>query len=560
MDTPSVTTPTLATPPATQGAPKQGSRPPTPEPPTRTSPLQAELQERGEEKGGGAPATHLKREEPKTEAPPQEPQNTSQEPTQLPEPSVPPSPVQSEASAQQASHPLPDASVSLGYSSPLASRTDDKEQGCHSNGPLSPGVRRGDRGSWDPDDERRRQERWQQEQDRLLQEKYLREQDRLRSEWERAQEEVVEEERKHHQEERRLLEETLPPLSSPISSLSSPRPPPGGSWEPQDRQSVGSENYRTSDISTADDSMKTAKRSVSGRKLCSSCGRPLGKGAAMIIETLDLFFHIQCFKCGVCKGQLGDTTTGTDVRIRNGLLNCHQCYVRSRCAGGQRLRPLWSGLSFTVLPWCGVCKGQLGDTTTGTDVRIRNGLLNCHQCYVWFQNRRAKFRKQERAAAAAAAAAKNGSSKKIDASSREEDSKEQKTPADPDSTGGGLGVGGPNQVPTSSSSSSASSSSSCTGPSPPGVGSILGAPGSGQHQALDHQGGGKTSVSGGMVVGVGVNQGSWASSAAVGGPGTITSIPDSLGGPFASVLSSLQRQNGSASHHHKAALVKSGMF
>nr|XP_029515933.1 LIM and calponin homology domains-containing protein 1-like isoform X2 [Oncorhynchus nerka] len=71
-------------------------------------------------------------------------------------------------------------------------------------------------------------------------------------------------------------------------------------------------------------------RSVSGKKLCSSCGHPLGKGAAMIIETLSLYFHIQCFKCGVCKGQLGDTTTGTDVRIRNGLLNCHQCYIRSR--------------------------------------------------------------------------------------------------------------------------------------------------------------------------------------------------------------------------------------
>ncbi|XP_052344410.1 LIM and calponin homology domains-containing protein 1-like isoform X12 [Oncorhynchus keta] len=74
-------------------------------------------------------------------------------------------------------------------------------------------------------------------------------------------------------------------------------------------------------------------RSVSGKKLCSSCGHPLGKGAAMIIETLSLYFHIQCFKCGVCKGQLGDTTTGTDVRIRNGLLNCHQCYIRSRSAG-----------------------------------------------------------------------------------------------------------------------------------------------------------------------------------------------------------------------------------
>eukprot|EP00063_Salmo_salar_P079927 XP_014054762.1 PREDICTED: LIM and calponin homology domains-containing protein 1-like isoform X5 [Salmo salar] len=81
------------------------------------------------------------------------------------------------------------------------------------------------------------------------------------------------------------------------------------------------------------DMPQSPNRSVSGKKLCSSCSHPLGKGAAMIIETLSLYFHIQCFKCGVCKGQLGDTTTGTDVRIRNGLLNCHQCYIRSRSAG-----------------------------------------------------------------------------------------------------------------------------------------------------------------------------------------------------------------------------------
>lgn len=37
-------------------------------------------------------------------------------------------------------------------------------------------------------------------------------------------------------------------------------------------------------------------RSVSGKKLCSTCGLPLGKGAAMIIETLGLYFHIQCFR------------------------------------------------------------------------------------------------------------------------------------------------------------------------------------------------------------------------------------------------------------------------
>ncbi|XP_035875937.1 LIM and calponin homology domains-containing protein 1 isoform X9 [Phyllostomus discolor] len=78
---------------------------------------------------------------------------------------------------------------------------------------------------------------------------------------------------------------------------------------------------------------QSPNRSISGKKLCSSCGLPLGKGAAMIIETLNLYFHIQCFRCGICKGQLGDAVSGTDVRIRNGLLNCNDCYMRSRSAG-----------------------------------------------------------------------------------------------------------------------------------------------------------------------------------------------------------------------------------
>ncbi|XP_006876665.1 PREDICTED: LIM and calponin homology domains-containing protein 1 isoform X2 [Chrysochloris asiatica] len=81
------------------------------------------------------------------------------------------------------------------------------------------------------------------------------------------------------------------------------------------------------------ESPSARRKSISGKKLCSSCSLPLGKGAAMIIETLNLFFHIQCFKCGICKGQLGDAVNGTDVRIRNGLLNCNDCYMRSRSAG-----------------------------------------------------------------------------------------------------------------------------------------------------------------------------------------------------------------------------------
>ncbi|XP_054886549.1 LIM and calponin homology domains-containing protein 1-like isoform X3 [Poeciliopsis prolifica] len=319
----------------------------------------------------------------------------------------------------------------------------EKDRDGNVSVPVLAKARRGDRWSWDPDEERKRQERWQQEQERMLQEKYQREQEKLKEEWEKAQREVAEEERKYHEEERRILEETVMPLTPRSSAL--PSPSRGGlssTSEPQDtivrsladwerkqelleRQSRGStesaewkrkENDRTSDISTADDSMKTGRslvsqnsseaerlghsvhngqklpppspkcstppkkqsgpegtrtsrpagerrcgptdnnvrssskslaacpsapdtfppppnRSVSGKKLCSSCSQPLGKGAAMIIETLSLYFHIHCFKCGVCKGQLGDTTTGTDVRIRNGLLNCNQCYIRSRSAG-----------------------------------------------------------------------------------------------------------------------------------------------------------------------------------------------------------------------------------
>lgn len=46
--------------------------------------------------------------------------------------------------------------------------------------------------------------------------------------------------------------------------------------------------------------------SVSGKKKCSSCGDELGKGcAAMVVESLSLYYHINCFRCSVCNIQLG---------------------------------------------------------------------------------------------------------------------------------------------------------------------------------------------------------------------------------------------------------------
>ncbi|KHJ80649.1 hypothetical protein OESDEN_19673, partial [Oesophagostomum dentatum] len=36
---------------------------------------------------------------------------------------------------------------------------------------------------------------------------------------------------------------------------------------------------------------------VSGKHRCAHCGEELGRGAAMIIESLNLFYHLACFKC-----------------------------------------------------------------------------------------------------------------------------------------------------------------------------------------------------------------------------------------------------------------------
>ncbi|KAL7841504.1 hypothetical protein SRHO_G00251950 [Serrasalmus rhombeus] len=296
-------------------------------------------------------------------------------------------------------------------------------------------AKRVDHWTWDPNEERKRQERWQQEQERLLQEKYQQEQERLKKEWEKAQKEVEEEERKHNEEERRILEETVAPLTPRASGLSSPSVTEGpqlstpshdnivlsladwekkqeklekqtkknvvehssdhkeatapaqqngqsaehqesqsatpqlqfiqdGTWSskseskpewkktasldrnlspsqtqpPRMRRTGSYENilgtHPSQSLPSSQDTLPPSpSRSVSGKKLCSSCAHPLGKGAAMIIETLGLYFHIQCFKCGVCKGLLGDTSAGTDVRIRNGVLNCQDCYIKSRAAG-----------------------------------------------------------------------------------------------------------------------------------------------------------------------------------------------------------------------------------
>ncbi|XP_059540841.1 LIM domain only protein 7 isoform X13 [Myotis daubentonii] len=69
-------------------------------------------------------------------------------------------------------------------------------------------------------------------------------------------------------------------------------------------------------------------RSVSGKRMCSYCNNILGKGAAMIIESLGLCYHLYCFKCVACECDLGGSSSGAEVRIRNNQLYCNNCYLR----------------------------------------------------------------------------------------------------------------------------------------------------------------------------------------------------------------------------------------
>uniref|UniRef100_G3RA33 LIM domain 7 n=1 Tax=Gorilla gorilla gorilla TaxID=9595 RepID=G3RA33_GORGO len=69
-------------------------------------------------------------------------------------------------------------------------------------------------------------------------------------------------------------------------------------------------------------------RSVSGKRICSYCNNILGKGAAMIIESLGLCYHLHCFKCVACECDLGASSSGAEVRIRNHQLYCNDCYLR----------------------------------------------------------------------------------------------------------------------------------------------------------------------------------------------------------------------------------------
>ncbi|XP_021502681.1 LIM domain only protein 7 isoform X8 [Meriones unguiculatus] len=111
---------------------------------------------------------------------------------------------------------------------------------------------------------------------------------------------------------------------------SSAAPPPAGSVKTAipGPATAGSTSPRSHSPSVSQSGSQLRNRSVSGKRVCSYCNNILGKGAAMIIETLGLCYHLHCFKCVSCECDLGGSSSGAEVRIRNHQLYCNDCYLR----------------------------------------------------------------------------------------------------------------------------------------------------------------------------------------------------------------------------------------
>ncbi|XP_032133276.1 LIM domain only protein 7 isoform X13 [Sapajus apella] len=116
-------------------------------------------------------------------------------------------------------------------------------------------------------------------------------------------------------------------MRNPSSSV----PPPSASPTKTSTTGVAatqSPTPRSHSPSASQAGSQLRNRSVSGKRVCSYCNNILGKGAAMIIESLGLCYHLHCFKCVACQCDLGGSSSGAEVRIRNHQLYCNDCYLR----------------------------------------------------------------------------------------------------------------------------------------------------------------------------------------------------------------------------------------
>ncbi|XP_036381730.1 zinc finger protein 185-like [Megalops cyprinoides] len=61
-----------------------------------------------------------------------------------------------------------------------------------------------------------------------------------------------------------------------------------------------------------------------GTSACKCCGDPVRSDGRIIIEHLNVFYHPNCFKCGVCAKPMGDLLYS--MFLRGAVVYCETCY------------------------------------------------------------------------------------------------------------------------------------------------------------------------------------------------------------------------------------------
>nr|CAH8856143.1 unnamed protein product [Trichobilharzia regenti] len=64
-------------------------------------------------------------------------------------------------------------------------------------------------------------------------------------------------------------------------------------------------------------------------QLCAACNAKLGFEDSMVIESLNLYYHLPCFVCARCGISLGDGLSDVEVRVRRNLLYCSNCHSKN---------------------------------------------------------------------------------------------------------------------------------------------------------------------------------------------------------------------------------------
>ncbi|XP_026121618.1 mucin-5AC isoform X4 [Carassius auratus] len=73
-----------------------------------------------------------------------------------------------------------------------------------------------------------------------------------------------------------------------------------------------------------------SSRTVSSRDVCTVCGKPIAGSEKMILEDLRIISHTSCFRCAVCRCDLGGLEAGKSLWVYRERVNCANCFSKIR--------------------------------------------------------------------------------------------------------------------------------------------------------------------------------------------------------------------------------------